>query len=131
MFTSKDDAMQKTLPKEWKWIRLGDNKIAQLIMGQSPPSSAYNTEGAGLPFYQGKAEFGEHHPITVKWCTQHGKIAEADDILMSVRAPVGDVNICKEKSCIGRGLAAIRTNKSILNSSFLYYLLKRDTSKGA
>ena len=120
--------MQKTLPKGWKMVRLGDEKVVQIIMGQSPPSSSYNAEGIGLPFYQGKAEFGEHHPKTVKWCSQYGKIAEADDILMSVRAPVGDVNICKEKSCIGRGLTAIRINRASLNNKFLYYFLKRDTS---
>ena len=120
--------MQKTLPKGWKWVRLGDEKASQIIMGQSPPSSAYNSEGIGLPFYQGKAEFGEHHPETVKWCSQPIKIAEADDILISVRAPVGNVNICEEKSCIGRGLAAIRINKTSVNNKFLYYFFKRDTS---
>lgn len=120
--------LRKTLPKGWKWVKLGEEKVVQIIMGQSPPSSSYNAEGIGLPFYQGKAEFGEHHPKTVKWCSQPGKIAEADDILMSVRAPVGDVNICKEKSCIGRGLVAIRINRASLNNKFLYYFLKRDTS---
>jgi type I restriction enzyme S subunit len=91
-------------------------------MGQSPPSETYNTDGIGLPFYQGKAEFGELYPTPVKWCSIPGKVAEADDILISVRAPVGPTNLCYEKSCIGRGLAAIRPELGMNPRYFLYAL---------
>jgi type I restriction enzyme, S subunit len=95
--------------------------LAELIMGQSPPSSSYNNVGEGLPFFQGKSEFGFRHPLPRKYCNEPIKIAEGGDILMSVRAPVGPVNICNTQSCIGRGLAAIRPKK--VNEYFLYYCL--------
>lgn len=93
--------------------------VAKLIMGQSPPSSSYNDEGKGLPFYQGKADFGFIYPTPRKYCTNPKKVAEVGDILMSVRAPVGPVNIANSKSCIGRGIAAIRAIK--IDQSFLYF----------
>lgn len=105
-------------------IKLGDPKYATLIMGQSPPSSSYNKNKIGIPFYQGKKEFGEIHPIPEKYCSSPMKIAEEGDILMSVRAPVGPTNICQEKSCIGRGLAAIRVNSNKLLMQFLLYFFK-------
>lgn len=77
-------------------------------MGQSPPSSTYNENGEGLPFFQGKTEFSDLHPIPKKWCSKPKKIAEKNDILISVRAPVGTTNIADQKCCIGRGLAAVR-----------------------
>lgn len=94
-------------------------------MGQSPKSSTYNENGKGLPFYQGKAEFGENHPIPVKWCSKPCKIAEKGDILISVRAPVGPTNICQERSCIGRGLAAISPLGGILSGYIRYWLNTR------
>ncbi len=99
-------------------------EVAQIIMGQSPASTSYNTEGQGLPFFQGKTEFGERHPIPVKWCSEPKKIAEANDILISVRAPVGPTNIANEKCCIGRGLAAIRHDERKINSDYLLYYLQ-------
>jgi type I restriction enzyme S subunit len=90
-------------------------------MGQSPPGETYNTRGDGLPFFQGKAEFGDVFPIAVKWCTSPLKVAEAGDILLSVRAPVGPTNVAKSKSCIGRGLAAIRSDERLVLPSFLRY----------
>jgi len=95
--------------------------ICTIIMGQSPPSSAYNSKQEGLPFFQGKAEFTELHPVTVKWCTAPTKIAEANDILISVRAPVGTTNIADQKCCIGRGLAALRYTHCY---KFLFYYLR-------
>jgi len=78
-----------------------------------------------LPFYQGKKDFGELYPIPNVWCTKlSAKIAEINDILISVRAPVGPVNICREKSIIGRGLAALRVMPTVLESKFLFYFLK-------
>ena len=96
----------QTLPKRWVSSRLGD--VAEIVLGQSPPSSTYNENENGLPFYQGKLEFGNIYPSPQKWCTEPKKIAEKGDVLISVRAPVGPTNICPERSCIGRGLAAIR-----------------------
>ena len=96
--------------------------VADLVMGQSPPSPSYNEVGEGLPFYQGKSEFGATYPTPKKYCTDPKKIAEEGDILMSVRAPVGSTNLCPSKSCIGRGIAAIRANG--IDRNFLYFYLK-------
>ncbi len=91
-------------------------------MGQSPKSSLYNEDGKGLPFYQGKAEFGANYPSPVKWCSKPGKIAEKGDVLISVRAPVGPTNICQERSCIGRGLAAVRPLGGMQTQYLRYWL---------
>lgn len=98
--------------------------VAEIIMGQSPPSSAYNTEGRGLPFFQGKAEFGQLYPAVKKWCNKPTKIAEQNDVLISVRAPVGPTNLCSEKSCIGRGLGAIRAKDKVSHYLFILYFLR-------
>lgn len=97
--------------------------VCEIIMGQSPDSSSYNEYGEGLPFFQGKADFGELYPIPRMYCSKPSKIAITNDILMSVRAPVGDVNIATEECCIGRGVAAIRTKKNI-DFKYLYYVLE-------
>ena len=99
------------------------SEVAEIIMGQSPDSNSYNNTEMGLPFYQGKTEFSDKYigsPVT--WCSSPCRIAEKNDILMSVRAPVGDVNIATEKCCIGRGLASIRPLDG--ESTFLFYALK-------
>jgi type I restriction enzyme S subunit len=113
-------ALNVSLPDGWIWTTL--DEACHIILGQSPSSDTYNTEGIGLPFYQGKTEFGEFYPTTVKWCSAPGKIAEAGDVLISVRAPVGPTNLCEEKSCIGRGLAALRPKGGMPNKYILYYL---------
>lgn len=110
------------LPENWESKRL--DEVAEIIMGQSPPSNTYNTEGKGLPFFQGKAEFGELHPKATKYCSVPKKVAKKDDILLSVRAPVGPVNIADVDCCIGRGLAAIRANEKVMNYKFLYLYMK-------
>ena len=92
-------------------LQLGD--IATITAGQSPPGHTYNENGIGLPFFQGKADFGEFHPITRKWCVAPKKIAEPGDILISVRAPVGPTNVAGERCCIGRGLASIRPDETV------------------
>ena len=102
--------------------------MADIVLGQSPPSSTYNEEKIGLPFYQGKSEFGLIYPTPTKWCSSPKKIAEEGNILISVRAPVGPTNICPEKSCIGRGLAAIMGLGDI-NNKFILYLLRNFTEK--
>jgi type I restriction enzyme S subunit len=109
------------LPDGWAWTTLDD--ACDVILGQSPPSSTYNTKGIGLPFYQGKAEFGRLYPRPVKWCSKPQKIAQAGDVLLSVRAPVGPTNLCREKSCIGRGLSALRPRDEI-PSLYLFYFLR-------
>lgn len=110
-----------SLPKGWVWTRL--KEIAEIIPGQSPPSSTYNESENGLPFYQGKIEFGNMYPTPRKWCSAPKKIAERGDVLISVRAPVGSTNICPSKSCIGRGLAAVRSLGSI-QTIFILYLMR-------
>ena len=92
-----------------------------IIAGQSPESKYYNTEGEGLPFFQGKADFGELYPTVRVYCSQPTKIAEKDDILLSVRAPVGPTNLSPGKVCIGRGLTAIRPSDKLLLKYLLYY----------
>jgi Restriction endonuclease S subunits len=82
--------------------------LAKLKWGQSPKGELLSESEIGLPFYQGKSEFGKWYPIPRKYCSKPTKIAEKDDILLSIRAPVGPTNYCPDKSCIGRGLASIR-----------------------
>ncbi len=91
-------------------------------MGQSPPGSSYNTEGVGVPFFQGKADFTEKSPTVRTWCTQPKKFAKAGDILISVRAPIGPTNVADRDCSIGRGLAAIRPKNGIPTEYILYYL---------
>ncbi len=110
------------IPSDWDVVELTENCVAKLIMGQSPPSSTYNKDRKGLPFLQGKAEFGSVSPLPEKWCTKPSRIAEKNDVLISVRAPVGDVNMSPFQCSIGRGLAAIRADKKSLPYFLFYYL---------
>lgn len=109
------------LPEGWRWVKLGE--VCEIIMGQSPPGKTYNTDGVGLPFFQGKADFGNLYPTPKVWCSAPKKVAEPGDILISVRAPVGPTNIAKEKCCIGRGLAALRPLK-LVDTKFVLYALR-------
>lgn len=104
-----------------KPVTLGE--IATVIAGQSPPGASYNDCGLGLPFFQGKADFGDVYPVARKWCTDPRKIADAGDILVSVRAPVGPTNIARERCCIGRGLAAVRPDARIALPEFVHWAL--------
>ena len=92
-----------------------------IIAGQSPESKYYNYNGDGLPFFQGKADFGELYPSIRVYCSQPAKIAEKDDILLSVRAPVGPTNLAPCKVCIGRGLTAIRPSEVLLTRYVLLF----------
>ena len=105
-----------------RFIRLSD--VCAINMGQSPDSSSYNDAGNGLPFFQGNADFGDKHPVTRVWCSEPTKIAHAEDILISVRAPIGAMNYAKETCCIGRGLAAITPDKARVSPEFIFWLLK-------
>ena len=98
--------------------------VCAIKMGQSPDSNSYNDTGEGVPFFQGNADFGERYPVTRKWCSVPTKMATQDDILISVRAPIGDMNYAKEDCCIGRGLAALTPDKSKVSSEFIFWLLK-------
>ena len=100
-------------------VNLAD--VCDIIAGQSPPSSTYNQEGNGVPFFQGKADFGETYPTVRYWCNSPKKMSKPDDILFSVRAPVGPTNINNINACIGRGLAAIRCS-NIQRNYLLHYL---------
>ena len=105
-----------------RFLHLSD--VCAINMGQSPDSSSYNTSGDGLPFFQGNADFGDKYPVTRVWCNEPTKIAHAEDILISVRAPIGAMNYAKETCCIGRGLAAITPDKKLVSSEFVFWLLK-------
>lgn len=109
------------LPENWTICKLED--CLSITMGQSPNSNSYNENRIGLPFYQGSADFGELYPISRKWCSAPIKIAEKNDVLLSIRAPVGHLNICYEKSCIGRGLSALH-GKGNISNHFVFFLLK-------
>lgn len=98
--------------------------VCTINMGQSPDSNSYNDDGDGVPFFQGNADFGERYPITRKWCTAPTKMAAPNDILISVRAPIGAMNYAKESCCIGRGLAALTPDKSKVSSEFIFWLMK-------
>ena len=108
---------------EWPVVELGE--VANVIAGQSPPGISYNADGIGEPFYQGKTEFGaDYIGDPVKWTTDPRRFAEETDILMSVRAPVGPVNLTNERVCIGRGLAAIRPANGDVRKDFAYFMLR-------
>ena len=103
----------------WKECKLGD--VAEINMGQSPKSEFYNQDKIGLPFLQGNRTFGLKYPYFDTYCSEPTKIAKHGEILFSVRAPVGDINIANDEICIGRGLCSI--NSKDKNNEFLYYLL--------
>ena len=115
--------MSRNNKNGWKYKKLGDENYFKVIMGQSPPSKTYNFEEIGLPFFQGKAEFGKMFPMPKKYCSEPTRIAEKNDVLISVRAPVGPTNLANTRCCIGRGLAAIRCEQKVL-PRFLFYTLR-------
>lgn len=108
------------VPEGWEKRKLSE--IADITMGQSPKSVYYNEEGNGLPFHQGVSNFGTRFPYHQTYCTLKSRLALPGDILFSVRAPVGRINITLDKIVIGRGIAAIRSKFDQQN--FLFYTLK-------
>lgn len=108
------------VPEGWEKKKLGD--IADVLMGQSPKSEFYNSEQKGLPFHQGVGSYGKRFVNDVVYTTSFTRIAEANSLLFSVRAPVGRLNISKNKIVIGRGLAAMKHKNGM--QSFLFYMLK-------
>ncbi|UZN23415.1 hypothetical protein GM182_06020 [bacterium 3DAC] len=109
------------IPKDWQVVKLGN--VVEVVMGQSPPSEYYNTEGEGLPFMQGKNEFGAIYPNPSMYTSMYNKVSEVGDVLLSVRAPVGEVNISNMRIALGRGLAALRSRKEIDNFYLFYSFL--------
>ncbi|MCI4626018.1 MAG: restriction endonuclease subunit S [Candidatus Magnetoovum sp. WYHC-5] len=106
------------IPEGWRVGRLGDE--FEIIMGQSPSGASYNKKGEGMIFFQGNAEFQDRFPEVRVYTTEPKRIAEKFDVLVSVRAPVGDINVAFEKCCIGRGLGAVRSK----NKSYVFYKIK-------
>jgi len=103
--------------------------VCKINMGQSPDSKSYNDNCDGVPFFQGNADFGERYPVTRVWCNAPTKIANPNDILISVRAPIGALNFARERCCIGRGLAAITPDTRKVSVEFIYWLLKGKTAE--
>jgi len=110
------------LPDGWTEAKLPH--ISHINLGQSPSSSDVNGNGDGIPFFQGKAEFGKLYPTVKKYCTDPKKIADANDILLSVRAPVGPTNLTNRTICIGRGLAAIKAENELINFKYLFHFFR-------
>ena len=105
------------IPVGWSVKTLGN--CYNLTMGQSPPGSSYNRQGDGLPFFQGKTEFGTRYPRSRRYCNAPARMAKPDDTLVSVRAPVGAINMAWDQCCLGRGVAALRHKSGA--RSFTYY----------
>lgn len=99
-------------------------EIADITMGQSPKSVYYNTVGEGMPFLQGNRTFGRRYPVFDTYTSMVTKIAKAGDVIMSVRAPVGDLNYTPVDMCLGRGVCSIRMKNG--NQDYLYYLMKHN-----
>lgn len=112
--------LKREIPAEWSDKTL--SQIANITMGQSPEGSSYNEEGVGTIFYQGSTDFGWLFPSTRQYTTVPSRMAKKGDILLSVRAPVGDMNIANTDCCIGRGLAAL--NSKTGSDGFLFYVMK-------
>ena len=108
------------IPKGWRVGMLSE--IADITMGTSPSGTSYNTEGQGDVFYQGRAEFGFRFPQRNLYTTEAKRFAEVDSILVSVRAPVGDINVAEERCCIGRGLASVKSKSNC--DSYILYLMQ-------
>lgn len=114
-----NEKLKREIPEGWNDSIL--SKIANITMGQSPDGSSYNEEGNGTIFYQGSTDFGIRYPSVRMFTTEPDRFAAKGDILMSVRAPVGDTNIANTDCCIGRGLAAL--NSKIGSITYLYFIL--------
>jgi type I restriction enzyme S subunit len=116
---SFEDSELGEIPRGWQVGCLSD--CCEITMGQSPPGDTYNDEGDGLPFYQGKTDFGFRFPGRRIYCSSPTRQASIGATLISVRAPVGSANIAREICSIGRGIAALKSRQSA--DSFIYYLI--------
>ena len=120
-----DGIDKEYLPDGWRMGTLGE--IAEITMGQSPDGESYNMEGNGIIFYQGRSDFGKRFPTIRMYTTRPTKYANKRDILLSVRAPVGDLNVTLYDCCIGRGLAALRSIDNCQGYLFYQMLSLSDT----
>ena len=102
-----NEELGREIPKGWEVKKIDD--VAEVIMGQSPPSKFYNEEGIGIPFIQGKGQLGKYTPESTVFCSCDGKLVKLYDVLITVRAPVGELNLADKEYIIGRGIAAIRS----------------------
>lgn len=116
-----EDSLVGKIPSGWRYGHLGDD--FRLTMGQSPPGTTYNENREGVPFFQGRTDFGFRYPSVRMYCTAPKRMANKDDTLVSVRAPVGAINMALERCCVGRGLAALRHRTG--SRSYTYYTLCR------
>lgn len=112
--------LKREIPEGWGVEKL--ENIANITMGQSPKGSSYNEAGEGIMFFQGSTDFGWRFPVARQYTTEPSRIAEEDDILLSVRAPVGTLNIADTRCCIGRGLAAI--NSKVGANSYIFNVMQ-------
>jgi type I restriction enzyme, S subunit len=117
---SFEDSELGKIPAGWTAGTVGED--FEVTMGQSPPGETYNEVGDGLPFYQGRRDFGFRYPALRVYCSAPKRAAQAGDALVSVRAPVGDVNMAEEPCCIGRGVAAVRHHSG--SRSYTYYAMQ-------
>ena len=115
-----DGIDKENLPEGWRMGTLSE--IADITMGQSPDGETYNLDGEGMIFYQGRTDFGRRFPTARVYTTSPTRYAKKGDILLSVRAPVGDLNIAAHDCCIGRGLASLKSKTKC--QSYLYYQLQ-------
>ena len=111
--------LKRDIPAGWKDRRL--SQIANITMGQSPEGDSLNETGEGIEFFQGSSDFGWQLPAVRQYTTQPTRMAKCGDILLSVRAPVGDMNIANRHCCIGRGLAALNSKEKF--DGFLFYVM--------
>ena len=112
--------LKREIPEGWGVEKL--ENVANITMGQSPKGSSYNEAGEGIMFFQGSTDFGWRFPVARQYTTEPSRIAEEDDILLSVRAPVGTLNIADTRCCIGRGLAAI--NSKVGANSYIFNVMQ-------
>lgn len=122
-----EETVMGPIPSGWRQGKIGEE--FNLTMGQSPPGNTYNEDKDGLPFYQGRTDFGFRYPTRRIYCTAPTRFAEHGDTLVSVRAPVGDINMANERCCIGRGVAAVRHKSG--DGSFTYYMMQSLTEEFA
>jgi type I restriction enzyme S subunit len=114
-----NQTLKREIPERWEVSTL--SQFANITMGQSPPGSSYNQNGIGVVFFQGSTDFGWRFPQVREYTTAPSRLAEEGDILLSVRAPVGTLNVADRNCCIGRGLAALNAKGG--HNSFLYEVM--------
>lgn len=109
------------MPSGWEWSTI--DEATHVVLGQSPPGTSYNSDGVGVPFFQGKAEFGAMTAEVRKWTTEPKKLASAGDVLLSVRAPVGAANFAPTDCSVGRGLAALRAAGDV-DQQYVFWFIR-------